>query len=153
MGTVGSDIIFKEDIDMIDIIAGLKGHGKTKVLIQKVNDDIKLTHGTIVYLDKNNKHMYELSNQIRLIVVPEFDISNADMFIGFIAGILSQDHDLDKVYLDSFLTIAVIEDNLEYVINRLQVLSERFDVDFVISASCEKSSIPESLQQYVSIDL
>ncbi len=57
---------------MIDIIAGAKGKGKTKILIQQVNDDIKLTKGTIVYLDKNNKHMYELSNQIRLIVVPEF---------------------------------------------------------------------------------
>lgn len=138
---------------MIDIIAGLKGHGKTKVLIQKVNDDIKLTHGTIVYLDKNNKHMYELSNQIRLIVVPEFDISNSDMFIGFIAGILSQDHDLDKVYLDSFLTIASIGDNIGPVIDRLKSLSDKFDVDFIISASCEKNSLPESVQQYVSVDL
>ena len=53
--------------------------------------------------------MYELSNQIRLIVVPEFNIENTDMFIGFIAGILSQDHDLDKIYLDSFLTTACID--------------------------------------------
>jgi hypothetical protein len=138
---------------MIDIIAGLKGHGKTKVLLQKANDDIKLTHGTIVYLDKNNKHMYELSNQIRLIVFPEFNISNSDMFIGFISGILSQDHDLDKVYLDSFLTIDGIEDNMEEVINRLAILSEKFDVDFIISASCEKNSFPESVRHYVSMDL
>jgi hypothetical protein len=138
---------------MIDIIAGLKGHGKTKVLLQKANDDIKLTHGTIVYLDKNNKHMYELSNQIRLIVVPEFDISNSDMFIGFIAGILSQDHDLDKVYLDSFLSIEGIEENMEKVIDRLAILSKKFDVDFIISASCEKNSFPESVRQYVSLAL
>lgn len=85
---------------MIDIIAGAKGKGKTKILIQQVNDDIKLTKGTIVYLDKNNKHMYELSNQIRLIVVPEFNVTDTDMFLGFIAGIISQDHDLDKIYLD-----------------------------------------------------
>ena len=80
---------------MIDIIAGAKGKGKTKILIQQVNDDIKLTKGTIVYLDKNNKH----SNQIRLIVVPEFNVTDTDMFLGFIAGIISQDHDLDKIYL------------------------------------------------------
>lgn len=138
---------------MIDIIAGLKGHGKTKVLLQRVNDDIKLTHGTIVYLDKNNKHMYELSNRIRLIVVPEFNITNTDMFVGFIAGILSQDHDLDKVYLDSFLTIAAVDGNIEEVIGKLMELSKKFDVDFVISASCEKSAFPENLQQYVSVDL
>lgn len=135
---------------MIDIIAGAKGKGKTKILIQQVNDDIKLTKGTIVYLDKNNKHMYELSNQIRLIVVPEFNVTDTDMFLGFIAGIISQDHDLDKIYLDSFLTTACIDDNLDYVVEKLGALSDKFGVDFVISASVDKENMPESVQKYVS---
>ena len=135
---------------MIDIIAGAKGKGKTKILIQQVNDDIKLTKGTIVYLDKNNKHMYELSNQIRLIVVPEFNVTDTDMFLGFIAGIISQDHDLDKIYLDSFLTTACIKDNLGYAVEKLDALSEKFGVSFVISASVDKENMPESVQKYVS---
>lgn len=138
---------------MVEIISGVKGKGKTKILIQKVNDDIKLTHGTIVYLDKNNKHMYELSNRIRLIVVPDYKISNCDMFLGFIAGIVSQDHDLDKIYLDSFLTIAKIDGNLESTIKSLQVISEEFHVDFVISASIDKEDLPEDLQSLVSVSL
>ena len=135
---------------MIDIIAGAKGKGKTKILIQQVKDDIKLTKGTIVYLDKNNKHMYELSNQIRLIVVPEFNVTDTDMFLGFIAGIISQDHDLDKIYLDSFLTTACIKDNLDYAVEKLDALSEKFGVSFVISASVDKENMPESVQKYVS---
>ena len=135
---------------MIDIIAGAKGKGKTKILIQQVNDDIKLTKGTIVYLDKNNKHMYELSNQIRLIVVPEFNVTDTDMFLGFIAGIISQDHDLDKIYLDSFLTTACIDDNLGYAVEKLGALSDKFGVDFVISASVDKENMPKSVQKYVS---
>ena len=135
---------------MIDIIAGAKGKGKTKILIQQVNDDIKLTKGTIVYLDKNNKHMYELSNQIRLIVVPEFNVTDTDMFLGFIAGIISQDHDLDKIYLDSFLTTACIKDNLDYAVEKLDALSEKIGVSFVISASVDKENMPESVQKYVS---
>ena len=135
---------------MIDIIAGAKGKGKTKILIQQVNDDIKLTKGTIVYLDKNNKHMYELSNQIRLIVVPEFNVTDTDMFLGFIAGIISQDHDLDKIYLDSFLPTACIKDNLDYAVEKLDALSEKFGVSFVISASVDKENMPESVQKYVS---
>ena len=135
---------------MIDIIAGAKGKGKTKILIQQVNDDIKLTKGTIVYLDKNNKYMYELSNQIRLIVVPEFNVTDTDMFLGFIAGIISQDHDLDKIYLDSFLTTACIKDNLDYAVEKLDALSEKFGVSFVISASVDKENMPESVQKYVS---
>ncbi len=138
---------------MVEIISGVKGKGKTKILIQKVNDDIKLTHGTIVYLDKNNKHMYELSNRIRLIVVPDYKIENSDMFIGFIAGIVSQDHDLDKIYLDSFLTIAKIDGNLEQTMGKLQKISEQFQVDFVISASIDKEDLPEELQSLVSVSL
>lgn len=138
---------------MVEIISGVKGKGKTKILIQKVNDDIKLTHGTIVYLDKNNKHMYELSNRIRLIVVPDYKISNCDMFLGFIAGIVSQDHDLDKIYLDSFLTIAKIDGNLEPTIKKLKEISEEFQVDFVISASIDKEDLPEDLQSLVSVSL
>ena len=138
---------------MIDIIAGRKGRGKTKVLIQKANDDIKVTNGTIVYLDKNNKHMYELNNQIRLIVVPEFNIIDTDMFIGFISGIISQDHDLDKIFLDSFLTIAFIDDNFTECIKQLDRLSKKFDVDFIISASLDKEEIPEEFRSLVSVAL
>ena len=138
---------------MIDIIAGAKGKGKTKILLQRVNEDIKTTHGTIVYLDKNSKHMYELNPQIRLIVVTEFDLTDTDMFLGFIAGILSQDHDLDKIYLDSFLTIAVIEEKLDETIKKLERISAKFDVDFVISISLDKADLPERLKAYVSADL
>ena len=135
---------------MIDIIAGAKGKGKTKVLLEKVNNDMKVTHGTIVYLDKNNKHMYELSNKIRLIVVTEYGIEDTDMFLGFIAGIISQDHDLDVIYLDSFLTIAFVQDNLEYALDKLEKISKKFDVNFVISISLDKKDLPEKLQPLVS---
>jgi hypothetical protein len=145
---------YREDGTMIEIISGVKGKGKTKILIQKVNEDIKQTHGTIVYLDKNNKHMYELSNRIRLIEVPEYGIENADMFTGFIAGIVSQDHDLDKVYLDSFLTIAKInDDNLASTVAKLQEISDKFHVDFIISASMDEKDLPDQVKSLVSVSL
>ena len=94
--------------------------------------------------------MYELCYEIRLIVVPEFNVTDTDMFLGFIAGIISQDHDLDKIYLDSFLTTACIDDNLDYAVEKLGALSDKFGVDFVISASVDKENMPESVQKYVS---
>ena len=48
---------------MIQIIAGKKGKGKTKHLLDKVNAEVKEVHGNIVYLDKSSKHMYELNKQ------------------------------------------------------------------------------------------
>ena len=59
---------------MIQIISGVKGKGKTKYLIQKANEEVKNANGNVVYLDKNNKHMYELSNKIRLINLSEYPL-------------------------------------------------------------------------------
>ena len=78
---------------MIEIIAGEKGKGKTKELLAKVNHSVAAASGNIVYLDKSQKHMYELNNKVRLIDVSGFPVKNADEFVGFICGILSQDHD------------------------------------------------------------
>ena len=69
---------------MIEIIAGEKGKGKTKVLLDKVNEAVKTVGGTIVYLDKSQKHMYELDNKVRLVNVADFPISNCDEFLRFI---------------------------------------------------------------------
>ena len=135
---------------MVELIVGKKGKGKTKVLLDKVNSAVKEANGSIVYLDKSTKHMYELNNKVRLIDVSGFPIKNADEFVGFICGILSQDHDLEQIYLDSFLTTACIKDNLDYAVEKLDALSEKFGVSFVISASVDKENMPESVQKYVS---
>ena len=94
---------------MVQIIAGEKGKGKTKYLLEKANTAIKESTGSIVYLDKSSKHMYELNNKIRLINVKEYPIASCEAFIGFICGIISQDYDLEMMFLDSFLKLASLE--------------------------------------------
>lgn len=139
---------------MIQIISGVKGKGKTKYLIQKVNDAVKGSKGNIVYLDKNNKHMYELSNKIRLINVKDYPIDNYDSFLGFVCGLISQDHDLEAMYLDSFLSISLVsEDYVGYVLTQLDKISNAFDVDFVISISIDAENIPEEFRDKIVISL
>ena len=129
---------------MIQIIAGEKGKGKTKHLLDRVNESVKSATGNIVYLDKNQKHMYELSNKVRLINVSDYLISNCDEFLGFLRGILSQDHDLEEMYLDSFLTIAVMKDEeITHVITKLEEISNKFHVNFVLSISRNERDLPE----------
>ena len=98
---------------MVQIIAGSKGKGKTKILLDKVNTKVKESSGTLVYLDKNSKHMYELDRRIRLIDISKFPVRTPAEFTGFICGILSQDHDLEKVFLDNFLKIASINKDFD----------------------------------------
>ena len=79
---------------MIEIICGVKGKGKTIELLERVNSSVKSASGNVVYLDKSQKHMYELNNKTRLINVMDYPITNCDEFLGFICGIVSQDNDL-----------------------------------------------------------
>ncbi len=139
---------------MIQIISGVKGKGKTKYLIQKANEAVKVATGSVVYLDKNNKHMYELSNKIRLINVGEYPITTDDAFIGFICGLVSQDSDLEAMYLDSFLTIGcVAEDNVAYILTKVNEISEKFNFNVTISISIDADNIPEEFKKDIIISL
>jgi len=139
---------------MIQIIAGEKGKGKTKILLDKVNAEVRDVKGNIVYLDKNTKHMYELNNQVRMINVRDYCIENYKEFLGFICGLISSDHDLEKIYLDSFLKIACT-DNSEVlpIIEKLETISAKFQVDFVISLSINAEDLPESIVKNVIVSL
>ena len=130
---------------MIEIICGEKGKGKTKELLARVNSSVESSNGNVVYLDKSQKHMFELNNKIRLINVVDYPISNCDEFIGFICGIVSQDNDLEEMYLDSFLTIASLSDEGDIVkaIEKLDVISEKYKVKFILSVSKDKNNLPE----------
>ena len=135
---------------MVELIVGKKGKGKTKVLLDKVNGAVKDANGSIVYLDKSTKHMYELNNKVRLIDVSGFPVKNADEFVGFICGILSQDHDLEQVYLDSFLTTAKLEGkDVTETLDQLSAIGETFKVSFIISMSLDKEEVPAAYQDKI----
>ena len=137
---------------MVQLIVGSKGDGKTKHLLDRVNNQIKTASGNIVYLDKNTKHMHELDNKVRLINVSVYPIKNADEFVGFVCGIISQDYDLEQMYLDSFLRIAHLEgEDLTDALTQLNNISEQFKVNFCLSISVEENQLPEFAKEQVII--
>ncbi len=139
---------------MVQLIVGEKGKGKTKRMLEKVNSEIKTISGNIVFLDKSSKHMYELNNKVRLIDVSDYFIDNKHEFLGFIAGIISQDHDLEQMYFDGFLAMSNTPmTEFEYAVGKLEKYSEKHKVDFVLSVSAKKEDIPESLQSKIIIAL
>ena len=139
---------------MVQLIVGKKGKGKTKLLLDKVNSEIKEVSGSIVYLDKSTKHMYELNNKVRLVDVSQFMISNCGEFIGFVSGVISQDHDLQQMYFDSFLKLACLEgQDIEPVIEKLEKLSASFEVDFILSISLDEEELPASLKDKIIVSL
>lgn len=139
---------------MVQLIVGRKGKGKTKQLLDKVNSEIKEISGSIVYLDKSTQHMYELNNKVRLIDVSQYMIENSSEFLGFVCGIVSQDHDLEQMYFDSFLKISALEgQDIVPVVEKLEKISKAFGVDFILSISVDENEVPESLKDKITVAL
>ena len=139
---------------MVQLIVGRKGKGKTKQLLDKVNTEIKDIDGSVVYLDKNTKHMFELNNRIRLINVSDYLITNRDEFIGFICGIISQDHDLEQMYFDGFMDIShAKEEDVSGIFDKLEDISNKFNVNIVLSVSLDEHELPENWKSKVIVSL
>ena len=141
---------------MVQLIVGQKGKGKTTELLAKANEDIKSASGNLVFLDKDSQHMYELNARIRLIDVFEFPIHSYEAFLGFLCGIISQDHDLEKIFLDSFLKNTKISDDSERIkeyIGQLEDISKLCGVDFILSVSKNKEELDPSLYEKILISL
>ncbi len=135
---------------MVSLITGKNGKGKSKVLLEKVNSEVKEILGNIVYLDTSTKHMYELNNKIRLINASEYSITSGDMFIGFLLGIISGDHDLQQLYFDNFLLLSHTDINeIEGIIAQLEDLSNKFGIDIYAAVSTTNGDLPASLADKV----
>lgn len=136
---------------MIEIVTGEKGKGKTKVLLDQSNEDVKTINGSIIFIDKSPKHMYDLDSKVRLINISEYPVNTTGEFLGFLSGVISQNNDIEEIFLDSFLTIAYIDTNNGLVssLEELEKISECFGVKFVISVSYKKEDLPSEIQSKV----
>lgn len=141
---------------MVQLIVGEKGKGKTKFLLDKANEAIKTADGHIVYIDKSTKHMYELNARIRLIDASRYPLKSGDEFIGFICGIVSQDHDIQQIYLDSFLKNAKIEDDSDRIkdyIRQLEDISKLSGAEFILSISKDEKDLDPELKDNIAVSL
>ena len=136
---------------MIQIIAGEKGQGKTKRLLDMANEAGKVAEGNIVFIDDDKRHMFDLSYNIRFVETSSFIMDDHRMFYGFIRGILSQDNDIEKIFIDGINNIIkkiTLEDFLNFI-DELEKVSVEYGVDFIMIISIKVEDLPESVKKYL----
>lgn len=136
---------------MVQILAGEKGEGKTKKLIEMANTAIKDSNGHVVYMDDDNRHIYDLHYDIRFVEVSEFPLANYRELIGFIYGIFSQDSDIEKIFIDGIFKIVQSLNNEDIIklMSKLKDMSAKYSVDFIISANTLPSDLPNEIQDLI----
>lgn len=128
---------------MVKLLIGHKGSGKTGHMVQLANDGLATSNGSIVFINKNQRLNTELSYRIRVICMEDFEhITNIDEYIGFLYGIISSDHDIETIYIDSILKHADVSlGDLPVFLNRLKGIAENYNINFTVSISAEKEEM------------
>jgi hypothetical protein len=128
---------------MVKLLIGHKGTGKTKQMIDLANEQIQDSKGSVIFINKNSRLMYDLKYRIRVVCMEEYEhVTNSDEYIGFLYGIISSDHDIETIYIDSILKHADFSlGDLPEFLTRLQDISKNYGMDFVVSLSAEKEEM------------
>jgi ABC-type glutathione transport system ATPase component len=139
---------------MVKLIVGKKGSGKTKKIINLANDSLEIKGGSIVFINKDNRTMYELKHDIRMISMDEYEeLTNSDEYIGFLYGIISADHDVEMIFIDSILKQAHIKlENLPKFLDRLNIIAKKYNIEFVVSISADVSDLSGIEKEYEFIN-
>ena len=128
---------------MVKLLVGHKGSGKTKQMIDIANQSVESSRGSIIFINKDQRLMYDLKYRIRVICMEDFEhVTNSDEYIGFLYGIISSDHDIETIFIDSILKHADFRmSDLPEFIDRLKDISKNYGMDFVVSVSAEKEEM------------
>ncbi len=134
---------------MVKFILGAKGSGKTKWLIDNANKDMLEGNGNIAFVDVDDNHIFSLNYNVRLINAMEFNVLNVQSFYGFLCGIMAMDYDLEKIYVDGIYKVMHLElKDIVYLIDSLNKISAKYEVEFYINIDYTMDTIPENLKQY-----
>jgi len=138
---------------MVKILAGLKGEGKTRKLIDMANASVKTADGHIVFIDDDRRHIHDVHRDIRFVETEKGLLANYREFVGFIFGILSQNNDITHIYVDALSNIICNicdkepkGEELLKLYNRLSEISAKEYVEFTLSLHSDVGVLPAELK-------
>lgn len=132
---------------MVKLIAGEKGTGKTRKMIGLANEHVNTGKGNVVFLDNDGRKMYDIRHEIRLVSLSDYPINSVEALGGFLSGIISRDHDIEVLFIDSLKFVEL--ENLVELLKILEVLANKFEIEFVISVGCKENEVPKMAQEYI----
>lgn len=136
---------------MIKLIAGNKGTGKTKTIIELANKALANEKNHVVVIEKSDKLRYDISHKARLISASEYNIKGYDMFAGFLSGLAACDYDITHLFVDSVnkITGEVDAAGLEDFVAKLELLDSHTDMEIVIAVSIDPAVLGDIAKKHL----
>ena len=144
-------------IDMIKLLVGVKGTGKTKTLIAAANEALESSKGYVVCIEKGATLRHEISYKVRLVNTDDYLIEGGVALGGMVAGILAGNADVTDLFIDGTRKIfgydkadmALFLADLEKFIADLEKVIRDANVNVTITVSVDPADLPESLKKYL----
>ena len=127
---------------MIKLIIGKKGSGKTKKLIDVVNEAAKTTGGNVVCVEQGDALRFSVSTQVRLVDTESYGISGYDEYYAMLCGIAASNYDITHIFGDATKKIG---GGLEGIEDFFKRLSANKEIEYVFTVSCDEADLPASV--------
>lgn len=136
---------------MVKVIIGEKGTGKTAKLIDAVNAAESASNGNIVFINKGDRHIFDLTHRVRIVDTDEYGIKGYEEFYAFVCGILSQNYDISNIFVDSIAKIVRDNDTaaLANCLDRLNAISEKANAEIMVIVSLKEDDATEDIKKYI----
>ncbi len=136
---------------MVKLIMGLKGSGKTKQLIQDINESVKNETGSMVCIEKGTKLRYDIDIRVRLIDYQEYMMGSLTFLKGFISGLHAGNFDISHIFIDSFYKLVKNADvaEVEDFVLWCDQFGKANDLSFTIVVSEDPAKATEAIKAYL----
>ena len=135
---------------MIHVIMGLKGSGKTKKMIDSINEALASASGDVVCIEYGKKLTYDINYRVRLVDSKEYGICNLDMLKGFLSGLHAGNFDITNVYIDNlYKTIGTDRAAGEAFILWCAAFAEANNMNITVTVSDDPASASEEIKKYL----
>ena len=135
---------------MIRVIMGKKGSGKTKQMIEMINNAVQTEHGNVVCIEKGNKLTFDIHYQIRLVESSQYDIADYTALKGFVSGLYAGNYDISQIFIDSLCKIVPsdISPEVEKFLDWLENFSEKHNIKFVVTISADQALATDGISKF-----
>ena len=135
---------------MVRVIMGVKGTGKTKQMIDLINSAVNVENGHVLCLAKDNKLMYDIKSDIRLVAANEYTINGYDGLMGFVSGLYASNYDITHIFINSLTKVAKVDINVntEKFLDWLEAFSEKNGIKFTVTITADETTATEGIKKY-----
>ena len=136
---------------MVRLIMGVKGSGKTKQLIELINNAAKDEPGNVVCIEANRNMTYDIHYHIRWIAADEYKLNSYEMFRGFISGLCAGNYDISHVFIDNLCKTVgrEVDKDTELFLDWLDVFGEKNNIKFTVTISADLGLATDGMKKYL----